>query len=207
MVARDGTVYPNYREMMVGIAPGGVVAVWAAGRRQTEVFFGQAEKIACNTSLASEENVARELADALSPERLQALKKDGVPFGLWARYRNKYNWLPTFTAGHSPNNIDVSYLTGENMDGWDLADKKELSNNSQPVPSRASFNTMMNGTKKIFIVNLEEFETLEVFEKLGANGKNIFMEFEPRLPRTDIRIRVYDDKESIELKKFVSEDW
>lgn len=206
MVSRTGIVLPNYSKMMVGIAPGGVVAVWAAGRSQTEVFFGQAEKIACNTSLASDENVASELADALSPERLQSLKKEGVPFGLWARYRNKYNWLPNFTAGHSPKDVDVSYLTGENMADWDPAGKNEL-NKQRAVPSRVSFSTIINGTKIIYIVNLEEFETMVAFDKLGANGKKVFLEFEPRLLRTQIKIRLYNDKESIELKKFVSEDW
>ena len=51
---------------------------------------------------------------------------------------------------------------------------------------------------------MDEFETLAAFEKLGANGKKVYLEFEPRLPREHIKARLYNDKESIELKKFVS---
>jgi hypothetical protein len=207
---------PIYTKIMVGVAPGGTVAVWVTGQDRKEVFFGQANKVELNPSAAfgvplkdkvDTDSFMQEILEAnTTPEERESIKKDGIPFGLWARYRNLYDWSPTFTAGHHPEKVDANYLNGEYVLDWNLADKKEL-NKLRPVPSSVSFITMLNGKKTIFIVHPEEFETMEAFEKLGANGKKVFMEFDPRLPRTQIKIRVYNDKESIELKKFVSEDW
>ena len=226
---RDGvenpTVFPNgktlpvYDKIMVGVAPGGAVAVWVKGKKGVEVFFGQAQKVDINPSVGfalpfkdkadADAYMAKQLVNSLTPAELESLKKDGVPFGLWARYRNKYHWLPIFTAGHSPKDINVGYLNGEDFGTWYLADKyledkKEL-NTPRPVPRKIVFMTSINGQKYLFEVAFEEFETMTAFEKLGANGKQVFLEFDPRLPVTDIRIRLRNDKESIELKRFVSE--
>lgn len=44
---------PAYRYVMVGVAPGGTVAVWVTGRQSTvEVFFGKAQKADINWSKA-----------------------------------------------------------------------------------------------------------------------------------------------------------
>ncbi len=221
---RDGlenpTVFPNgktlpvYNRIVVGVAPGGVVAVWVKGKKTAEVFFGQATKVDINPSAAfalpfkdkadSDSYMQKILESSTTPEERESIKKHSIPFGLWARYRNKYNWLPTFTVGHSPKDIDAGYLNGENFGTWYLADKyledkKEL-NNSRPVPRLLNFMT----EDALYTITFDEFETMAAFEKLGANGKQVFLEFEPRMPRTDIRIRLRNDKESIELKKFVS---
>jgi hypothetical protein len=199
--------------MMVGVAPGGVVAVWAAGRKKAEVFFGQAQKVDLDPSSAFDlpfdsdedaDNYIREVLEAdLKPPELESLKKHGIPFGLWARYRNRYDWLPTFSGGHNPDYVNVVYLNGENISKWVLTDKKEL-NKPRPVPREVRFMTSISGQKYLYEVVFDEFETMTAFEKLGANDKQVFMEFDPRMPRSDIRIRLYNDKESIELKKFVS---
>ena len=62
----------------------------------------------------------------------------------------------------------------------------------------------MNDKKLFFEVEFDEFETMAAFEKLGANGKKVYLEFDPRLPKVETRVRLYNDKESIELKKFVN---
>lgn len=67
-----------------------------------------------------------------------------------------------------------------------------------------TFLTIVNGRKVVFQVELNELETMTAFERLGTSGKIVYLEFEPRLPREIIKARVYSDKESIGLKKFVS---
>ena len=204
--------HPVYSRIMAGIAPGGVVAVWAKGFKTTEVFFGQAEKVELNTSAAfgvpfdskqeSDTYISEVMEGILTPDELESLKKDGVPFGLWSRYRNRYDWLPVFTQGR-PEYINTIFVNGENDRRWYLTEKIEL-NNPRAVPSRMSFHSMVKDKKALYTVTFDEFETMDAFEKLGANGKKVYMEFEPRLPRENIKVRLYNDKESIELKKFVS---
>ena len=207
-----GKTFPVYDRMMVGIAPGGAVAVWVKGKECREVFFGQAQKIELDPSRAfalpfrdkpdADAYIAKQLVNSLRPEELESLKKDGIPFGLWARYRNLYDWRLTTSAGHSfSNKPTVAYLNGESLGEWIFADTNAP---LRPVPSYVSFRS---ADKTLYTVTLEEFETLAAFEKLGANGKKVYLEFEPRLPRTQLKIRLYNDKESIVLKKFVSDDW
>jgi hypothetical protein len=212
----DSKEHPTYSRIMAGVAPGGSVAVWVKGVKTVEVFFGQAQKIELDPSKAfalpfenkkeSDAYIAKQLVNVLTPEELESLKKDGIPFGLWSRYRNRYDWIPTFSAEHKPDYVNAIFVNGENDRRWFLIDKKEP-NIPRAVPMKLSFTTLINAKKVIFFVNFDELETMAAFEKLGANGRKVYLEFEPRLPRTQIKVRLYNDKESIELKKIDSEDW
>ena len=206
----NGQTRPVYSYMMAGIAPGGAVAVWVAGKKQHEVFFGQAEKINLNPVEAfkvpfkdqqdADKFMEDGLVEALGPEKLASLKKDGIPFGLWGRYRNLYRWLPIASVGHRLQNLDVYNLNGEYFGEWDLTVTKDH-DKLLPVPRMLSFRSE---DRTLYTVTMDEFEIMDAFEKLGANGKKIYLEFEPRLPRDTIKARLYNDKESIELKKFIS---
>ncbi len=209
--------YPVYSVIMAGIAPGGVVAVWVGGRgNYIEIFFGQAEKINLDPSAAfalpfkdkqqSDTYVKEVMEGVLTPAELESLKRDGIPFDLWSRYRNRYEWLPTFGDGYQAEYVNVIFVNGENERRWFLNDKDVVSK-PYPVPNQLTFKTLINGKKVMFEVRFDEFETMAAFERLGANGQKVYLNFEPRLPRSQIKIRLYNDKESIELKKFESADW
>ncbi len=207
---------PDYSVIMAGIAPGGVVAVWVGGSgNYIEVFFGQAEKINLDPSAAfalpfkdkeqSDTYVKEVMEGVLTPAELESLKRDGVPFDLWSRYRNRYEWLPS-GAINQTEDITVSFVNGESEREWFWNDKNVV-NKPRPVPSQMLFTAPIGDRKVIFEVKFDEFETMAAFEKLGANGQKVYLNFEPRLPRSQIKIRLYNDKESIELKKFGSADW
>ncbi len=207
---------PTYQKIVVGIAPGGAVAVWLKGVITREVFFGQAEKVDLDPSTAfalpfdskeeSEQYMQDGLEESLTEEQLAQLKEKGVPFGLWARYRNQYQWQPTFTEGHHPVKANVLFVNGEHERNWVLPDNSTLKK-THTVPTRLTFHTMMNGRKFLFVVNFDEKETMAAFEKLGANGEKIQLEFDPALPRPQLIVRLKNDDEIIELKKAISKDW
>ena len=206
---------PTYRRIMVGVAPGGAVAVWVKGVQTKEVFFGQAQKVELNPSVAfalpfkSQEQIDDYIASciksSLNADEVESLEKDGIPFGLWSRYRNLYHWIPNFTEGHNSEQYSVISINGENKRVNSFTDKEEL-NDMRPIPVNIGFHTMMNGEKYVYIIDFDEFEMMEVFEKLGVNQQIVHMEFDPKLPRSHTKIRVYNDKESIELKKFKIKD-
>ncbi len=202
--------HPTASRIMVGIAPGGAVAVWVIGSGdRIEVFFGQADKIDLDPSAAfvlpfkskaqSDKYIEEGLIEVLEPKELESLKKNGIPFGLWARYRHQYEWEPVLTAGFSKTYIDFDFLNGEynDKDGMLL----------RPVPKELTFKTIINKEENIFIIKFDEFEIMDAFEKLGANNQKVYLEFEPRIPRKTTRVRIYNDKESITLKKYISDDW
>ena len=210
----DNPVQPTYSSIMAGIAPGGIVAVWVIGTGgYHEVFFGQAEKVTLNPSAAfalpfeskaqSDEYIHEGLIEVLKPEEIDDLKTNGIPFGLWARYRKQYQWDVRLTKEFELTYVDSDYLNGE-RDG----DNEGNSGMAvRPVPKEVAFKTVINGERNIFIVTFDEIEIMDAFEKLGSNNQKVYLEFVPRIPRKSLKARIYNDKESITLQKFVSDDW
>jgi len=204
---------PVYDRIIAGIAPGGAVAVWVAGSHQKEVFFSQAEKIDIAPSRAfglpfkdkaeADEYMEEGLVEALSKEDLESIKKDGVPFGLWERYRNRYDWRLTISEGHQIDSSNIEFLNGDFIRRW-VPLKKEETDIIRPVPKRLTFRAVIENRNILYTVDMDEFETMDAFEKLADNNQKVYLEFEPRLPREQLKARLYTDKESIELKKFKS---
>ena len=207
---------PTYSRIMAGIAPGGVVVVWLTGQVTTEIFVGQAEKVELDPGRAfalpftskeqSDAYIAKQLVNVLTPEELDSLKQNGIPFGLWSRYRNHYDWYPVLIEGRKPDNTDVKFVNGEYIGIWDFDDAKALET-PRPVPKRMSFIAILNGKKTIYQMSFDEFETMAAFEQLGSNGEKVYLEFDPKMPRSQTRVRLYNDEESIVLKKTISKDW
>ncbi len=112
----------TYHQIIAGVAPGGVVAVWLDGMdRRTEVFFGHAEKadipwtrVLDNPDVSREEFVRTELKETVDPEALKSLDKTGIPYGLWDRYHKRYNWQLDIAAEGPPGLVElITYYNGE----------------------------------------------------------------------------------------------
>ncbi len=203
---------PYYNGIMVGIAPGGAVSVWLKGYRRKEVFFGQADKMDLDpfesfglpfkSREESDAYLAKQLVNVLEPEELESLEKNGVPFGTWARYRNLYRWIPAYKEGKMPtkNEINVHYLNGE-LSRIPTTFTEEMANTPRPLPRELKFSVDMGKKRILYIIRFDEFELMDAFEKLGANGEKVTIEFDAQLPRHLMKIRVHNDKESIDLVK------
>jgi len=221
----DDPKKPHYDAIMIGVAPGGAVTVWLDGRRVTEVFFGYAEKINIDVGKGldvplvskseADEYTNQVLIDSLTEDELENLKKNGIPFGTWARYRNSYNWEPLFKNGEifPETQIISQFLNGESYRIPALP-TDQTENPSRPLPRELSFSVSVDNELIHYTIKFEEFELMEAFEKLGANGEKVYIEFDAQIPVTNLKIRVYNDKqpkdektpkEFIELKKFTVE--
>lgn len=201
-----------YGEILLGIAPGGSVAVWLKGPHTKEVFFGQAERIEMSPEAGfklpftskeqSDGYVERALAESVTPDQLVYIKQHGAPVGAWARFRNLYKWIPTYKDGKvaTKREIPIEFLNGENF--WIPAEFNEkLANVPKPLPRRLKFRVQITTEESVFyVIDFEPFELMEAFEKLGANGEKVYIEFYPQVPVERMKIRVYNQKESVELK-------
>lgn len=208
---------PMFSGIMAGIAPGGIVSVWVIGRGEyKEVFFGQAEKVDLNPSSAfalpfkdkadSDAYISEGLIEAITQEELDSLNENGIPFGLWSRYRNKYDWVPVIRGGYSREYVNVLYFNGESEDNWTDFEKSE-NGVLRPVPQHLTFKSVVNGVDTLFKVSFDEMETMAAFEQLSADEQKITVEFDPKRPRSQTTVRLYNDKESIQLTKIISKDW
>lgn len=97
--------HTRFDEILVGVAPDGVAAVWLRGPDRTvEVFYGQAQKTELSwsaltgaTHLTREQYVRRRIEEFVKdPQEREALRKNGPPLGRWDRYRVRYAWQPVF---------------------------------------------------------------------------------------------------------------
>ena len=203
---------PIYNGLMVGIAPGGAVSVWLKGSRTKEVFFGQAEKVTVNPSKGfdlpldskaeADAYTHQILIDTLTPEQMAALKTNGIPFGTWARYRKLYKWAPAYKDGKNSTDKEMvaKFLNGE----WHMMPTmltEEVINTPRPLPRNLEFSVDVGDESLYYIITFEEFELMDAFEKLGAHGEKVYIEFDAQAPRQNMKIRVHNNKESIELKK------
>ena len=216
----------TYNALVVGVAPGGAVAVWAKGAmRTTEVFFGQAEKIEGSwSSLTSATHISREQyvretveesVAALTPEgfkmrdpeknraALEALRKNGIPIGLWNTYRTRYAWQPLFTRMEIADGLiyHIRYFNGE-QDYLYYPLDQAIATSTRPVPSELYFEWKRPGRGLVIKLFFNEAEILAAFKKLGANHQPLQLEL--RLDVADgknaFTLWLRNDKEAIELE-------
>ena len=200
----------TYDTLVVGVAPGGAVAVWAESLdKTTEVFFGQAQKVDIDWKLMTSSEIPRAqyvqetLLDELSPEAIAVLKKNGVPLGLWSRYRTRYAWQPQFSEMRLRDGrvSYIRYFNGE-RDYWDYPLDKTKAAEMRPLPKEMVFvweNTAEKGRR--LEVYFDEAEIFTAFKKLGSQGQPLVLEIRPNPPQTKDVVSVWlrNDKDVLLL--------
>lgn len=209
----SGEDVPNNYVIIVGVAPGGTVAVWLRNQGTEELFFGKAEKVevdfakAFRIPIANREErkgyVEETINDVVSPEMLAAIRRNGIPFDKWTNYRIRYNWASTFFDRHMPSKIGISFYNGEG-ESFKFPLEKSYAATGHPVPSDVDFSYAINGqgTERYYVVRFDEDEIFDAFTRLSAMQLPMQLEFEPRFPIDQTLIRLHNGKESIPLKKY-----
>lgn len=212
-VARDKD-RPTFNTIMAGVAPGGIVSVWLTGRETREVFFGQAEPyeddlfdITQRKINDRDDYVRRNIIEMIGIEKLTDIEKNGVPLGLWEKYRTPYKWSPIFkTEKKMSTYLSLSFFNGENY-RFDYPLNKNVMAKGRPLPLLISFGCYIEGTEKqyFFTVRFDEKELYETFDKLGGTEELVNIEIEPFLPKKLTKVRLYNSKGSVELKNYTSD--
>jgi len=141
------------------------------------------------------------LAESVTPEQLAYIKKHGAPFGAWDRFRKLYKWTPVYKDGKAPYRTEMpgTFINGE---FYQIPTQFSDEYARTPKPLLKDTNFRAGGAKgPIYEVDFDEMEMVETFEKLGSNGELVYLEFDPQLPKLEMKIRAYNEKESIEFKK------
>ncbi len=215
-----GHYSPNEEEMVaydrivVGVSPGGGVAVWLWGiEKNTEVFFGLAEKTEgdwkrfTNDYSGSREKYVKTVVNGSlkTPERIAALRKNGVPLTRWADFRARYDWQPLFTGMtlRDARIQSIDYFNGE-RDYLYYPLKKEEAALNRAVPSKIGiYWNNPDGRNQKFYFTFDEAEILSVFKTLSKHQLPITLEFSMRRNEEGQRAIYYivhTEKEAISLK-------
>ena len=210
----------TYDNIIVGVAPGGAVAVWLWGyEKTTEVFFGQAEKVdlpwstlTSATHITREEYVRQNIVESLkTPEALEALRKNGVPIGLWNTYRTRYHWQPVFTnMTLLEGRITlINYFNGE-CDYINYPLERHVAESTRAVPKNMTFIWDQPNAKPLRIkLFFDEAEIFSTFKKLAADSLPLQLEMRIAVinGKNDFTVWLKNEKTAIEIKQMKVETY
>jgi len=212
--------HTTYNTIVVGIAPGGVVVLWA-GRgylKITEIGRYQADKIVLkepegldnHQRLIFDKEYAKRLLtnNTIIPEDFrEANKNKPIPFGLWDSYRDhQYQWYPTFEIPNGRiGDVDYQYWNGEAdtffftdfvaLEGQkDVFALKELYHNIRKLPlfKEIRFNYKAeDGIKYGVLVQFDWENTLEAYKKVfGEHPEEVKAHLDIRINRDNTYLTV-----------------
>jgi len=209
---RDRSDNRQYRVLLAGVAPGGSVAVWAAGAGKTkEVFFGQAEPIDFDWAeywrrmIQSEHPGDREdyrmrvLTQRLPENAIKRLESEGIPHGKWERMRSRFLWRPQFFRMSQPSEpMSVKYINGER---YHMRAPYDETFPIEPLPAPKELRFVSDGY--LYVIEFDEDEMIEVFDKMADGDNPLFLDIAPGVPRSETAVRLRNqDDEHTALERF-----
>ena len=95
-----------------------------------------------------------------------------------------------------------SFFNGESY-RLDYPFAKHIVSESRPLPLLIGFGCHIEGTEKkyLYVVRFDYAELKAVFNKLSGAEELVNIEIEPQLPKSNTKVRLYNSKGSVELKK------
>ncbi len=206
----------SYTKIMVGVTPGGGVAVWLYGiGRTTEVLFEQAEKtdvdwalVAGSADMSRDEFVRLEMEDSIGAGGLAALQSTPVTIDTWTKFhQQRYSWQPQIVGGAVVVDLirEVRFVNGE-KDFWILPSDAAGEQQTRAVPESMRFiGTRSGGERYVHDVAFQGEEIQKAFHELSFAGEGaITLEIELKVDSGDsggVRLSVRNDEDAIELKQ------
>lgn len=172
--------WDTYLELNFGVAPGGVVVVWLQGNNnQIEIGRYQAEetKIDIKPYYPGNENMTDDLffeASISNPEAYQLFKQQGIPFGLWDKYREKALWKPEVVFdGYPLEHIGLEFFNGEKKT-YSYHELDSVFFEQRPSLELLGLVFTVDGLKKqVLEFKFDREEMMSIFERLDPNQKAI----------------------------------
>lgn len=197
----------TYKDILVGLAPGGVIVVWLVGGQvETEVARFQGQETIINNVNVSDNNYdmfEEDYVDFVLNNR--NIPRDPIPFGLWDTYREKYSWRPVLILPEGYE-FAIEWMTlfnGEKEKNFkehpDFGNYKK-----RALPSYMLFNWYAADGRKYGVdVFFDEAEIFDAFKQIYKTNKELDAEliFELNDSKTAFTISLRSKTEQIELHK------
>ncbi|GIM50945.1 hypothetical protein CAPN003_23970 [Capnocytophaga stomatis] len=189
----------NYKTIMVGFAPGGVVVIWVAGAgRQIEVGRYQGKEITFTQKQIDElpsgpkknmhnieyHNNILYHWKMVPKEIVDKVKDKPVPYGLWDTYRKKYNWQLSFEFLHQEKIKDVffDFYNGEREELFGAVETEKYpeipesfrwtTHKVRPTPKLCSFIYVVESSEYGCSIKFDEEEIFKAFRDVFGDSPN-----------------------------------
>ena len=174
----EGRLLPKpqpYDRVIVGMAPGGLVAVWmGASTEKVEVANYIARvvdlpwsSVTPNTTMPRAIYIQRRLTEVMSPEQYEQHLREGVPPGLFTEYHRRYRWNPYASGKGTAISLRIVGFNGE--DSFISARGEAVPHASRSVPTSIDFDWLPPGNSRGLraVINFDETEVFAAFRKLS----------------------------------------
>jgi len=175
--------HTTYRKLIVGVAPGGYLTLWASGvNKNTEIFAAKLEekevpweRLLDNPNISRKEYIHLVYKEYLNEEEIKRIESGDVPYGLWERYARRFNWQPKVTGVPQPDIIEeIKFVNGEE-DYFSVKHNSDWSGRRYAIPRQFSFRWMNSGNKKILVEFKFDAEELDgLFKKMVEKTDDMF---------------------------------
>jgi hypothetical protein len=200
----------TYEKLTIGAAPGGVIVIWLSGnhhkrevcRLQAKETFVDVNKFYDNPHGRTQQGFYDELYKIAVPDSTkQKIKENGIPFGIWDQYREKYNYCFVLRPYDEKDKIRRIYRINYDGESGFLMDAKAVETYRQDgIP----YNVEFSFTKYYTEVFFDDMEMLDIFKKLKAKypDKPIDIIITPTFMYNEMKLSVKCESEEIPLKKY-----
>ncbi|MFC4412300.1 DUF2931 family protein [Kaistella carnis] len=202
----------TYDTFTIGAAPGGIIVIWLSGNHHRtevcrlqakEVFVDKNDFMGFTDTTESQQQFFDELYKITVPDSIKAeITKSGIPFGLWDKYREKFNYRFVLNPYDEEDNFTHNYYLYFNGEADELF-AKDLEKNeylSRGIPYNCTY-IMKKYSTEIFF---NDKEMLEVFNNLKSKhpDKPIDIIITPTFMYNDMKVSVKCEDEIIPLTKY-----
>ena len=182
---RAGTASPEgverlpFDRIIVGMAPGGDISVWAGARRivkEIATFRAQPADLPWSSvlnhpTITRAEYIAMQLKRALSPEELKRVQSIPVPAGRWALFATRFPWIPRLGTGATGRDLWIKGLNGE-VEWLDLTGTRKDADPppmTRSAPRELSLDWRTAGGQNLTAdITLDADESMAAFAKLAS---------------------------------------
>jgi hypothetical protein len=165
----------TYSTIIVGMAPEGEISIWLEGEEGTlEVATFKANEVRGdwktvldNPEYSRSEYLSSVLEDFLSKEQIIELQKNGIPKGLFEKYKVQYSW-DIEISGSKPLSGWIKTYNGERESLYFRPG--ETSRTYRSVP-KSVFVEWENKSGKRFqvLITMDETEIFKAYQKISSN--------------------------------------
>ncbi|SHG36812.1 Protein of unknown function [Flavobacterium johnsoniae] len=204
----------TYKKITIGLAPGGIVILWASGlNKKTEIAHYQAKEtfVSVNEFCRNPDEYTQQefyddrFEDYVPKETQEYIKKNGVPLTLYEEYRTKYNYrfdLQFHKTDKESNDRESEYVNGEK----EIVKIEDLNSyQTKALPSYCRFWFSQYNAEAEF----DGGEILNAFKKISKNhpDKNIDIEAKVAFMYKTVDFIVKCEGEEIPLQNVVVRMW
>jgi hypothetical protein len=189
--------------IIVGVAPGGHVSVWAlAGRIMKEIASVQVAPVDLpwslimdNPDFTRQQYINDVLEEILSPEVYKQVKSTPVPIGKWVEFSKRFSWSPKIEGQVTGQDLWIESFNGE-TEWLDLTGTRK---DIDPAPEKRARPQKLSlywrtagGQNLTADITLDETESMEAFAKMGAtdHSEPMTLILEPSAAATTVDVKL-----------------